>query len=328
MPQPSVSDVHVNGPLTNFSIAYVQAAGNYIADQVFPNVPVVKQSDVYFKYDKGDWLRPDVALRAPATESTGGGWKLSTDSYRCDLYATHKDLDNQTLSNQDNPLNMDRDAAIWVTQQLMLKRDQLWVSEFFTSTGVWGSDTVGGTGAGNGTTTFQQWDVSGSDPIGDITNRTVYMASQTGFRPNTLVIDPYTFNTLRNHDDLLDRIKYTQGPAIVTEALLAQLFGVDRVLVAWSMANTAGEGITDSFSFNAGTNALLCYTNTAPSIMQPSAGYTFVWSGLLGGGAGAPAISRWWMQEIKSFRVEGEMGFDHKVVSTDCGYFFKDTLST
>ena len=46
MPNPTASDVHVNRPLTNISIAYTQDASTFVADKVFPNIPVAKQSAI------------------------------------------------------------------------------------------------------------------------------------------------------------------------------------------------------------------------------------------------------------------------------------------
>ena len=46
------------------------------AADAFPVVPVQKQGDLYWKYDKGDWFRGQAELRAPATESAGGGWEV------------------------------------------------------------------------------------------------------------------------------------------------------------------------------------------------------------------------------------------------------------
>ena len=48
MPQPTVSQVHVNRPLTNISVAFAQAATSFAAERVFPRIPVAKQSDRYF----------------------------------------------------------------------------------------------------------------------------------------------------------------------------------------------------------------------------------------------------------------------------------------
>ena len=42
---PSRGDVHVNRPLTNISIAFLQTQEAFVADRVFPNIPVTKQSD-------------------------------------------------------------------------------------------------------------------------------------------------------------------------------------------------------------------------------------------------------------------------------------------
>jgi hypothetical protein len=47
MPNPTQADLHVNVPLTNVSIAYIQKADAFIATKVFPKVPVSKQSDLY-----------------------------------------------------------------------------------------------------------------------------------------------------------------------------------------------------------------------------------------------------------------------------------------
>ena len=65
MAQPTPSDVHVDAILTNISVAYIQDQNYFIANKVFPSIPVEKQSDKYFKYTKGDWFRDEAAVRAP-----------------------------------------------------------------------------------------------------------------------------------------------------------------------------------------------------------------------------------------------------------------------
>ena len=63
MAQPTPSDVHVNAPLTNVSIAYMQDQTDFIADKAFPGIPVKKQSDRYYSYDKGNWFRAKAQRR-------------------------------------------------------------------------------------------------------------------------------------------------------------------------------------------------------------------------------------------------------------------------
>ena len=323
MPQPTASDVHVNTPLTAFSVAYIQSTDRFIADKVFPNVNVQKQSDLYWTYPKGYWFRSEARRRAPGTETPGIGSTRSTSSYYCYVYGVHADLDDQVTANTDSPLDADRDATILVTHNMLLKRDQLWQASYF-KTGVWGTDV---TGVASGATGNQvnQWNKSGSDPIVDVHTWKIVVEERTGFEPNTLVIGPYVLLALINHSAIIERIKYTQK-GVVSMDLLASLFGVDRIFVARAINNTAKEGVTDSLSFVFGKHALLCYSAPSPGIMQPSAGYTFSWNGYTGASLGT-RIKRYRHEPTASNRIEMEMAFDFKVIGSDLGVFFNGVVS-
>ena len=51
MPMLTPSQVHIDAPLTNLTLAYLQSQDTFIADKVFPTVDVQKQSDKYYKYN-------------------------------------------------------------------------------------------------------------------------------------------------------------------------------------------------------------------------------------------------------------------------------------
>ena len=107
MPQPTASDVHVNAPLTNISIAFLQDLDGFVARKVFPEVPVKKQSDRYYVYDKKQWFRSDAKVRAPGTESAGSGFTVdNTPTYFCSVRAVHKDVDDQIRSNADAVIDL------------------------------------------------------------------------------------------------------------------------------------------------------------------------------------------------------------------------------
>src|ERR1039458_7630653 len=165
MPQPSPSDVHINVPLTNISIAYIQDATSFIADDVFPIVPVERQSDVYAQYDRTYWFRDGARLRAPGAESAGSGFEVNFEgTYFAKKYAIHKDIDDDTRANALAPLDMDRDSTEWITQQLLIRREVQWASQNFT-TGIWGLDKTGVSTGPTGTE-FLQWDQADSTQIG------------------------------------------------------------------------------------------------------------------------------------------------------------------
>lgn len=323
---PTAGDVHVNAPLTNISIAYMQNASMFIADKVFPTVPVQKQSDRYFVYPKGDWFRSEAKERAPGTESAGSGFSIdNTPTYYAGVDAVHKDVDDQTRANADAPINLDRDATEWVTQQLLIRREKKWVTNYFT-TGVWSTDLTG-VAAAPGAGQFLRWDDANSTPVEDITGAGVTMAQLTGFKPNTLVLNPFVYNALKNNADIIDRIKYTQR-GVVTADILASLFDLERVMVVNAVENTAAQGAADDIDFVAqNRGALLVYANPRPSILTPSAGYTFGWTGYFGAGGNGQRIKRFRMEQLASDRIEGELAVDHKLVAADLGVFFTTAVS-
>jgi len=322
---PTPGDVHVNQPLTNISIAYIQQAAGFIADKVFPNVPVQKQSDRYFKYERADWFRVEAQERAPGTESAGGGWRIdNTPTYYCRPYAVHKDIDDQMRANVDAPINLDRDATEWVTQQLLLKRETLWANQYFTID-VWSTDRQGVASDPTGDQFIKWSDYTNSDPITDIDASITAIASATGYKPNTLVVAPDVLTKLKHHPKVLDRVKYTQK-AVITEDILAGLFGVEKFLIPWGVVNTAAEGATESTAFIFSGKVLLVYAAPAPSLLKPSGGYTFSWTGYLGAGAQGNRIKRFRMEQLASDRIEGEMSFDMKLVASDLGVLFYDAI--
>jgi len=326
MPQPTRSDVHVNKPLTNISIAYIQRAQDFIADKVFPIVPVLKQSDRYFRYTKDYWFRTGAAKRAPSSESAGSGFAVdNTPNYFADVWAFHQDVDDQTRANADQPIDLDRDATMFVTQNLLLRREIQFVNAY-VARNVW-TGGPGGVDYNVGATASNQWDNAASNPMQQVDYLKQFVKSQTGYMPNTLVLSPDVFFALRNNASVLDRIKYTQR-GVVSEDILASLFGVEKLLVASAVQNTAQEGATGAFGFLTQNLALLVYANPAPSILQPSGGYIFSWQGLFGAGAQGNRIMTFRMEHLKSDRIEGEMAFDMHLVGSDLGVLLYNILTT
>lgn len=329
MAQPTQSQVHVDAVLTNISVAYLQNDNAFIGRRVFPIVPVEKQSDKYFTYAKNDWFRDEAQLRADGTASAGSGYGISTASYACDVYAIHKDVGDQVRANADAPIDPDAEATVFCTQRLMLRMEMDWMSKCF-ATSKWGTDV---TGVASGATTGQtvHWsNYTSGDPIQDVETGKAKILGTTGFEPNTLVLGYEVFQKVKNHPDIVDRIKYSStnaSPAIASEQALAQLFGVDRVLVSRAVKATNIEGETAAYSFTAGKGALLAYVAPSPGLLTPSAGYTFAWRGASDGAGENIGVSRFRMDEYRADRIEAQMAWDIKVVATDLGYFFNTIIA-
>ena len=339
MAQPTRSMVHIDRALTNISVAYIQEASAFVADQVFPVVPVQKQSDRYFVYLKEDWFRDEAKERAPGTESAGGKYEIdNTPTYFCRKYAFHKDIVEEDRANQDEPLNVDVDAAQFISQKMMLRREVVWANQYFVPGGSAGSRssqwgiTRSGVASGASNLQFNQWDTDGSTPIEDISAGKMAMAAITGYKPNVLVLGANVYEKLRNHDDILGRIVFTQRGYVTTD-ILAQLFDVDKIVVGWAVRNISnklpGDTTNEDTNFLLGNHALLAYVPPRPALKTPSAGYVFAWTGLMGAGAYGNRMLRipMPMLGVGTERIEGEMAFDLKIVASELGIFYADAVS-
>ena len=187
---------------------------------------------------------------------------------------------------------------------------------------VWGTDD------NNVATDWNNY--TASDPVTDVLKARRTISNNTGSDGNSLVLGYFVHQSLMNHPDIIDRVKYGQtagAPAKANLATLAALFEVDRILVMNAIQNTAKKGQTSSHSFIGGKHALLAYSAPSPGLMTPSAGYTFSWTGLMGNGIEGNRIRQYRMENLSSDRVEIDMSFDAKLVCADLGYFFNGIVA-
>jgi len=322
MAQPSGAQLHpVNVLLTEFGIQYRQNNTNYVFDKVFPMVPVTKPSNRYNIWTKNDWFRDEALPRTGSAESAGGGYGTSTTTYNCQVVAFHKDVDYQSRATADAVFDLDREAAEFVTDRLLLRQERQWVTDFF-ATSIWATDN----------TPSNLWsDYTASDPGAnvDTAKRTILLS--TGKEPNTMVLGYDTYIALRRHPAIEARFGLPLGSsAQIGEAQLAAYFGLERVLVAKGIVATNVENEAAATSFTHGKHALVCYVapNVGPN--TATAGMTFAWTGLEGAGYGQNiGISKIDLRPSgrKVDRVEGECAWSNKATATDLGYFFNGAVA-
>jgi hypothetical protein len=322
------SDVHVDALLSNISVAYFQDADRYIADKVFPVVPVTKKTDFYWKFDKSDLLRDDAERRAELAPAAEVNAKLSKDNYSCIEYAAKRLVSDEVMANYDSPLDPKRNAAMVVAQKLRTKLETQFANDFF-GTGKWGTD-LAGVGATPGGGQFLQWDVANSDPIGTIETAKNLIAA-SGLEANTLVIGRLVWSVLRRHQEVIDLVKWGGGPEGVTrrmtEQAIAQLLDIDTVLVARAAYNSAKEGLADSFVDVIGKAALLLHTTPTPALETATAGYIFEWTGISDGIGTTIGSKEYRIEERSATAIESKIAFANKIVAPDLGVYLGSVIS-
>ena len=317
MPLPTSNDVHVDRLLTNISIGYRNL--QYIADEIFPLVPVNKQSDLFATYDQSYWFRDEARLRAPGTYSVEGGYGVSNSPYFCNRYSFSKSVHDETRDNADVPFNLDREATEYVTDKVQMRRENAFATDFFT-TSVWTTDKTGGTD-------FTVWsNYASSNPQVDVTAYKDTVEGLIGREPNKFVIGKQVLVQLQWHPDLIDSIKYTQK-GILTEDLIASLLGFEKLLVGRTIITSTAEGTAEAsvvYSRIWGKHGLMVYVPEAPSLQTPAAGYTFVWQRVP---AAKQYIVRHRDDRAEKDIIEANTYFDQRLTSARAGLFLSGAVA-
>lgn len=281
-----------NRYLTNMSMAFFANAGDYVATSIFPICPVDFSTGYYYIYNKGDLARDHVQRKPKFGKVTPAQMGHTDATYRCEVDQIIVGIDqigSQNYQRAHVPPSIDprRTKNRFVTDQQLLHLDIVFANRFF-KTGVWENEfegIVSGTAAG--ASQFYRFSDANSDPIHFFDARKRQIRLDGRRMPNKLTLGYDTFLALKEHPDLLERVKYTgstANPAQVNERVLAELFGVDEVKVLYATYNAAEEGQQDDMRFICEPDgALLSYTTPNPQIDEPSAGYIFTWD-MLGNG--------------------------------------------
>ena len=319
MALPGARDVHIDRPLSNITVAYKNPEQAYIADMVFPLVPVGFQSDKYYIWDKDVWFRNAVQRRAPGAEYPEAYLKLSTDAYFCDIFHLAYPINEEDVANQDEMIELETAGAEFLGDQFQLNRELEFVSNFL-KTGVWGFDRTGVTGV-PGATQFRKWsELSTSNPVVDIQTWQRLAQEQSGLRPQYMLTGRSVFDQLKEHPDLLDKYKYT-NTAILSQSQIEAALDIS-IIMGEAIVNTANEGLADNFSgsFIIKDQALLFYKPAAPGRKVASCGYTFSWNDV--GGTGLQTPIRRYNEEARSrMLLQGRQAFNHKVVGKELGIY-------
>ena len=311
--KPDVGDVHVDALLTNLSIGYVN--DEYVADSIFPIIGVGKQSDLIAVYNKSDWLRDEMGLRAPGTEAREAGWGVTnTATYFCQSYALRKSIPDEVRANADAPYDMDRDAVKFLTEQALIRRERQFATTV-NSTSAWTTSTTVGV----------KWsDFANSDPVNDIFTGNRVVQQLIGRKCNALVMGQIVFDRLRLHPDFMELVKYTTTNNVPTADQMGKVLDIDNIFIIRAIYESAVEGATSSLAAIWDDDAVLLYVPNAPSLMTPAAGYMFVWKPLVGGG---PQYIRRYRSEAKSTDyIEIRSYFDVKITSADAGVIWADCV--
>lgn len=299
---PFKSQLHVDTLLSNISVKYRSA--DFLAMKIFPEVPVVKDSDKYRIYAP-DFRLPQT-LKANKGVAAQHYWEASTSSY---ILEDHALKDYVSDDDQDNFDLADlRADTVEELTDVILRRMEKSVFDLFTTTN-W---SLGQSLAATGLWTL---DTTQSNPIPVVDTGMSVVLQNSGFTPNFGVISYAGFIAAKNHQSLVDRIKYTQT-ALITEQLMGTLFGVPEFYVSKAQLDTSDRGRTTTVGAIFSDKCFFGYKPARPSPKQPSAGYIFR--------KNVPMVRRWRDEERNAEAIEVRMKYSARVVASLSGYLINN----
>ncbi len=310
---PDLKEVHEDAALTNVSIEF--ANGVFMADALAPSIAVVKQSDVYFINDVlREAARQQATNRAPGTKAEVVTRHFTTGSYSANDHALTEPLPDEVLQNADVPINDEIGVVNFLTEMIGVDREialKVAIDAGVTAT----------------TALTAGWDEDTGDPIAEVKVGTKAIRDATGKQPNVIGMDIDVFEALQDHPLIVDRAKATGSidrPTVVNEATIAQIFNVDRVVVASAKKNTSAKGAAASMSSIWSDTVYIGFVE-ALGIRSNSMAQTFAWNGSPNAVAGR-LVSRWRDDERISDMIRLNHWYDQKVVTAGSGYRLTNAL--
>ena len=314
MAQPTITDIQAVDPvLTNLMISYMQADDRFVADRVFPNVTVDKDSGTYYILTKKFRFLDKMEVRAPGDPFAQSGYGVETDTYKTVQWALEEAIADENRANNQMPMELESISTENLAQANLIRKERAFAADFI-KTGVWGTDD----------TTAADWDdFASGDPVADVKKAIRTVGASTGVKPNTIVLGDIVDSALTNHPDIIDRIKYvTAATGQNVDAAMGAIFKLVNYWVAEASYNTANEGQSFSASNIIDDDALVCVVNPSAGVRGATAGKSFVWQA--GGGTGSMFRVR--VDERHTDLVQIKAQWDQKVTAADMGYFFSDIV--
>ena len=256
-----LSNLRIVDPvLTNLATGYINE--DFVSDKIFPIVSVAKEAGEIPHFGKEAFKIHDTERAIRANSNIIQPDDRTLTSYLLKEHDAAYPIDYR--EDEEDMFNLEQEAVDTVSQIIELGREK-------TAADI--AQTASNYATGNKTTLSgtDQFTDAGSDPIGVVDDAKSAIKTSLGANHRiTMVMGESTFKALKKHQQLIDKIKYSQK-GIVTLDLMKEFFDIEDIAVGKA---TYWDGT--SFVDLWGDNIVLAVTpKNIGSYHVPSFGYTF-----------------------------------------------------
>lgn len=249
--------VHVNAPLSNYARGY--GFPNMVAERVLPVLPVQKEADVYYIFNKEE-LQEQDDLRADGDEANEMTWDVTSTAYLAEEYALRKIVTDRVIRNADAPIRPKMTTVMKLKRALMIEQERR-IQALVQS-----ASTITNTGSPTA-----QWDAtSGQDPEADVDAAKNSVRINSGMIPNAMLLAYDVAQSLKQW--LRATAWTTYGEYLSKGDLPPMLWGLETI-VAGAVRNTANAAATESLADIWNDNVLIFHKDPTPDLMSPNLGW-------------------------------------------------------
>lgn len=247
----------------------------FIGLEVMPVFDTPEQSADYPILPLEALLEMPEVQRAARAAYSRGDYEFETGTYSCKEYGREEPVDDSEVALYRRYFDAEQVAVTRATD-IILRQHEARVAAKAQSTSVAG---------GNAAITTPWSTAATCTPRADMETGKLAMRDTYGIMPNAAAMNFKVFTKVMNSAEIKDAFKYTNpvelGGMEVQKRLLAQYFGLEKILVGGAIKNTAKKGQNAAVG-NIWTQnyvSLLRVSDGGADLREPCFGRTFLWTG-------------------------------------------------
>ena len=276
MPRPTGSTSVQRPDLGAIAYEYMLEASRrgFIGLELMPIFDTPLQSAKYPVIPIEALLKRQETRRAPRANYNRGDWEFEDGTFACQEYGWEEPVDDVEASLFRRFFDAEEIAVKRAVDFILRGQESRIAGKVFNTSNITNNAAVS-----------VKWDVAATaEPRDDVYAAKEAMRKAVGFKGNILTMSETVFNNLLFCQQVTDALKYTNplemGGLEAQRAMLAKFLGVDRILVAGAMEDTAKKGQSASLSDIWGSDyvGLFKVSGGGQDLKEPCIGRTFLWT--------------------------------------------------
>lgn len=244
----------------------------FVGPQVLPFFPVQLQAGQFSLLPVEAMLQERRTQRASGAHYARQDWEFEQASFATQEYGAEEILDDRERNIYAYAFDFEQVNAMRAMDAVLRAYEKRVADATLNDTASFTNTAVG-----------TAWSVpTSATPVADVLTEVTSFKNAAGVLPNAIILSDVVLRNLQTCDEIIDRLKYSgvDDPKKVTPAMLAALWGVERVIIPDVMRNSANPGQAVSFSnIWSSTSVMLARLCTTGDLREPGLGRSFHWIG-------------------------------------------------